>query len=96
MWKDKQDGRHAMDDISLDSTGSGSSSNKAETGDDVNAFVGKGVVFKGTITYSGTVRIDGTLDGEVHTEGVLLVGDFALADNGPGRDFCRDDCFLAD
>lgn len=38
------------------------------------AFVGKDVEFKGVITYSGTVRIDGALDGEIHTDGGLLVG----------------------
>lgn len=43
--------------------------------DEVIAFVGKGVEFKGAITYNGTVRIDGHLDGEIHTEGVLLVGE---------------------
>ncbi|WP_447975051.1 bactofilin family protein [Nitrospira sp. Kam-Ns4a] len=45
---------------------------------DVIAFVGKGVEFKGTITYNGTVRIDGFLDGEIHTEGILLVGEEAV------------------
>jgi cytoskeletal protein CcmA (bactofilin family) len=42
------------------------------------AFVGKGVEFKGTISYSGTVRIDGFLDGEIHTDGTLLVGEEAV------------------
>jgi len=45
---------------------------------DIIAFVGKGVEFKGTISYSGTVRIDGQLDGEIHTDGVLLIGDEAV------------------
>lgn len=45
---------------------------------DVSAFVGEGVEFKGTITYEGTVRIDGQLDGEIHTKGVLLVGQGAV------------------
>jgi len=44
----------------------------------INAFVGKGVSFKGVISYNGTVRIDGNLDGEIHTEGVLLVGEDAV------------------
>jgi cytoskeletal protein CcmA (bactofilin family) len=48
-----------------------------EVVDEVIAFVGKGVEFKGAITYNGTVRIDGHLDGEIHTEGVLLVGEDA-------------------
>ena len=42
------------------------------------AFVGKDVDFKGVITYSGTVRIDGCLDGEIHTDGGLLVGPEAV------------------
>ncbi len=46
--------------------------------EDIIAFVGKGVEFKGVISYSGTVRIDGHLDGEIHTDGVLLVGDEAV------------------
>ena len=41
-------------------------------------FLGKGVSFKGVISYNGTVRIDGNLDGEIHTEGVLLVGEDAV------------------
>ena len=45
---------------------------------DISAFVGKGVEFKGTITYSGTVRIDGYLDGEIHTDGVVLIGEEAV------------------
>ena len=50
----------------------------AEGSGDISAFVGKGVEFKGTITYSGTVRIDGYLDGEIHTDGVLLIGEEAV------------------
>ena len=38
------------------------------------AFIGQGVEFKGTINYKGSVRIDGRLDGEINTEGTLLVG----------------------
>lgn len=50
----------------------------AEGTGDVIAFVGKGVEFKGTISYSGTVRIDGSLHGEIHTDGVLLIGEDAV------------------
>jgi cytoskeletal protein CcmA (bactofilin family) len=42
------------------------------------AFVGKDVEFKGILTYSGTVRIDGSLDGAIHTNGGLLVGPEAV------------------
>jgi cytoskeletal protein CcmA (bactofilin family) len=50
----------------------------ADGAGDISAFVGKGVEFKGTISYSGTVRIDGHLDGEIHTDGVLLIGEEAI------------------
>lgn len=49
-----------------------------EQSHDVNAFVGEGVEFKGIINYQGTIRIDGHLDGEIHTNGVLLVGKGAV------------------
>jgi len=45
---------------------------------DISAFVGKGVEFKGTISYSGTVKIDGYLDGEIDSDGVLLIGEEAV------------------
>ncbi|MGQ0666385.1 MAG: bactofilin family protein [Nitrospiraceae bacterium] len=77
MWK--QDSKHSRsEDIEVDTSGSSSQSTRPEADDDVSAFVGKGVEFKGTITYNGTVRIDGFLDGEIHTEGVLLVGEEAV------------------
>jgi cytoskeletal protein CcmA (bactofilin family) len=47
-------------------------------GDDVSAFIGIGVELKGMITYNGTVRIDGQVDGEIHTDGTLLVGPEAV------------------
>jgi cytoskeletal protein CcmA (bactofilin family) len=53
-------------------------STMAEGGGDISAFVGKGVEFKGIISYSGTVKIDGYLDGEIHTDGVLLIGEEAV------------------
>jgi cytoskeletal protein CcmA (bactofilin family) len=50
----------------------------APTQEDVIAFVGKGVEFKGTIAYTGTVRIDGIFEGEIHTDGTLLIGEEAV------------------
>lgn len=80
MWKqDKQEGKRPMDEETNAATGAPvEQSARPESGEDVSAFVGKGVEFKGTITYSGTVRIDGFLDGEIHTEGVLLAGEEAV------------------
>jgi len=49
-----------------------------ETQDPVIAFVGAGVAFKGVIRYNGTVRIDGRVEGEIRTDGVLLVGKDAV------------------
>ncbi|MCP9440244.1 MAG: polymer-forming cytoskeletal protein [Nitrospira sp.] len=55
-----------------------SRSQRTEMGEDISAFVGKGVDFKGTITYQGTVRIDGSVEGEIQTDGILLVGEEAV------------------
>jgi len=55
-----------------------SPSSLTESSDTIVAFIGKGVEFKGTISYNGTVRIDGFLDGEIHTDGTLLVGEEAV------------------
>lgn len=41
-------------------------------------FLGGGVSFKGIFTFDGTVRIDGRLEGEIHTKGTLLVGEHAV------------------
>jgi cytoskeletal protein CcmA (bactofilin family) len=46
--------------------------------EEIVAFVGKGVKFKGGITYEGAVRIDGYVDGEIETDGVLVVGEEAV------------------
>jgi len=64
----------------LNSDGHDQANHEADgaTGDEVIAFVGKGVEFKGVITYNGTVRIDGRLEGEIHTAGVLMVGQEAV------------------
>lgn len=80
MWKqEKQESKRSMmEEIEVPDSGPSMQSTRPETGEDVSAFVGKGVEFKGTITYNGTVRIDGLLDGEIHTEGVLLVGEEAV------------------
>lgn len=45
---------------------------------EVVAFIGPGVEFKGQIFYQGSVQIDGVMNGEIHTEGTLLVGEQAV------------------
>jgi cytoskeletal protein CcmA (bactofilin family) len=78
MWgQEKQEGKQtAMNEEERDVEATAVVS--GESAEAISAFVGKGVEFKGTITYSGTVRIDGLLDGEIHTDGVLLIGEEAV------------------
>lgn len=75
MWKKDKAANTDADEQTTGEEGQDGAANQAE---DVIAFVGKGVEFKGTITYNGTVRIDGHLDGEIHTDGTLLVGEEAV------------------
>ncbi|MEE8126496.1 MAG: polymer-forming cytoskeletal protein [Nitrospirales bacterium] len=53
-------------------------SNNHEESDDIIAFVGEEVTFKGSIRYQGTVRIDGRLEGEIYTDGNLIIGQKAV------------------
>lgn len=46
-------------------------------GDNLNAFLGDGTSFKGNLTFEGTVRIDGKLEGEIFTKDTLVVGESA-------------------
>lgn len=47
--------------------------------DDENfTFLGRGANFKGVVHFEGTVRVDGRLEGEVHTAGTLVVGESAV------------------
>ena len=53
-------------------------SNNHEESGDIIAFVGEEVAFKGTIKYQGTVRVDGSLEGEIYTDGNLIIGQKAV------------------
>ena len=57
---------------------SGDKKSVAFGGDENFTFLGKGVDFKGIVHFEGTVRIDGRLEGEIHTTGTLIVGDLAI------------------
>lgn len=46
--------------------------------DEINAFLGVGTTYRGRLDFSGAVRIDGTFEGEVESEGTLVVGREAL------------------
>jgi cytoskeletal protein CcmA (bactofilin family) len=53
---------------------------KAQAGSDHEnfTFLGKGVEFKGVLDFDGTVRVDGRVEGEIHTTGTLIVGEHAV------------------
>ena len=79
MWtKDKQEGKRQSSSVDGAEVEGQEPAAQREGSEEINAFVGKGVSFKGVISYTGTVRIDGNLDGEIHTEGTLLVGEEAV------------------
>ena len=40
----------------------------------IRAFLGEGTEFKGVISFEGTVRVDGALEGEVVTEDTFIIG----------------------
>lgn len=48
--------------------------------EEIIAFLGKGTNFKGIITYNGTIRIDGNVEGEIISQGTLVVGEDATID----------------
>ena len=43
--------------------------------DNIKAYMGEDTVFNGSLTFDGTVRIDGKFEGEVTTEDTLIVGE---------------------
>ncbi len=45
--------------------------------DEINAFMGLGTSYQGKLEFNGTVRIDGEFDGEIDSEGTLIVGNEA-------------------
>jgi len=52
--------------------------NSGFAGDDNITLLAKGVVLKGEIHVEGTVRIDGRLDGEIQTNGEVIIGEDGL------------------
>ena len=42
---------------------------------EIKAYMGEDTVFNGSLTFDGTVRIDGKFEGEVVTEDTLIVGE---------------------
>ena len=46
-------------------------------GKEIKAFLGEGTKFKGVLKFDGAVRLDGYLEGEIITDGTLIVGEKA-------------------
>ncbi len=44
----------------------------------ITAFLGEDTAFEGTLTFTGGLRIDGRLKGEISTEGTLIIGESAV------------------
>lgn len=53
---------------------------KKNSESEINAFIGEGATVKGTLSFNGTVRIDGKLEGEVLSSGNLIVGQDAVVE----------------
>ena len=52
--------------------------NENEADSDHFTVLGKDVTFKGVVHFESTVRLDGCFDGEIHTKGILVVGEHAV------------------
>jgi cytoskeletal protein CcmA (bactofilin family) len=45
---------------------------------EITAFLGKGTEFKGVLSFNGTIRVDGKVEGEVASKDTLICGDEAF------------------
>ena len=45
---------------------------------EITAFLGKGTEFKGVLSFGGTIRVDGKVEGEVVSQDTLIAGDEAF------------------
>jgi len=45
---------------------------------EITAFLGKGTEFKGVLSFEGTIRVDGKVDGEVISKDTLIAGEGAF------------------
>src|SRR5512146_347166 len=44
---------------------------------EITAFLGKGTEFKGVLSFEGTIRVDGHVEGEILSKDTLIAGDGA-------------------
>src|SRR2546421_8233618 len=50
----------------------------AMAGEETFTFLARGVEFKGTLTFEGTVRIDGMVSGAIYSKGTVILGEHAM------------------
>ena len=57
----------------------------------IKAYLGGDAIFKGTLSFEGTVRIDGKFEGQVNTNDTLIVGETGdvIADVEAGTVICK-------
>ena len=57
----------------------------------IKAYLGVDAFFKGTLSFEGTVRIDGKFEGQVNTNDTLIIGDNGdvIADIEAGTVICK-------
>ena len=57
----------------------------------IKAYLGEDALFKGTLAFEGTVRIDGKFEGQVGTNGTLIISETGdiLADIEAGTVVCK-------
>ena len=52
--------------------------NKKKQKEEINTLLGPGTEFEGKMTFEGAVRVDGKFTGEVHSSGMLIIGEKAV------------------
>lgn len=57
--------------------GNGNGTGTQKESADMTIYMGKNVEFKGTLSFEGTGRIDGKVEGKILAKGVLLLGEGA-------------------
>jgi len=70
---------------------SGENSMKEKNSDQIKAYMGEDTSFNGSLSFTGTVRIDGNFQGKVSTEDTLIVGEKGVleADIQAGTVICK-------
>ena len=61
----------------IESSSPESSAKRAGLPSEVNAYFGKGSKFSGKLSFEGTVRIDGVVEGEIQSKDKLIIGESA-------------------